>query len=183
MLVNMSHRILVSTFIFLLVAMSVAASACTATGSHGDISQKGKVPAGPLVQLPEGAVDVEYGQITEIAPDAKAQTIAFKNSTGQSQGFGLRTYPNGEHLPLMSWVSSEWDPGRLLVLRPCRSLIGDCVVVVDSTTYQTNESPPLPDFPVLALIAVEDRVVVVDRLNGIPSGTPDIFNLLGVVRQ
>lgn len=163
--------------------MGVAGSACTAPGSYGDANQQGNFPAGPLVQLPEGRAGVEYGKITEIPPDAKAQTVTFKNSTGQPQGLGLRAYPNSEHLPLMSWVSSEWDPGRLLVLRPCRSLIGDCVVVVDSTTYQTNESPPLPDFPVLALVAVGDRVVVVDRLNGIPSGTPDIFNLLGVVRQ
>lgn len=179
----MLRRLLVSTFAFLLVTMGVATSACAGTGSPESAGRQDKVPAGPLVQLPEGTAGVEYGEITELSSDGKAQTITFKGTTGQTQGFGLRTYPNDEHLPLMSWVSRKWDPGRLLVLRPCRSLIGDCVVVVDSTTYQTNESPPQPDFPVLALVVVGDRVVVVDRLNGMPSGTPAIFNLLGVVRQ
>jgi hypothetical protein len=135
------------------------------------------------VQLPEGTANVEYGGITEIPPDVKAQTITFKDTTGQVQGFGLRTYPNGEHLPLISWISRTWDPDRLLVLRSCRSLIGDCVVIVDSTTYQTNESPPQSDFPILAVVASGDRVVVVNRLNGIPSRTSDIFDLLRVARQ
>lgn len=183
MSVEMSRRLLVSTFSFLVAMMGAATSACTAIESHKGASQRGEVAAGPLVQLPDGMASVEYGEVTELPPDAKAQTITFKDSTGQVQGFGLRAYPNGEHLPLIPWVSRKWDPGRLLVLRPCRSLIGDCVVALGSTTYQTNESPPQPDFPILAVVVPGDRVVVVNRLNGMPSRTSDILDLLGVVQQ
>jgi hypothetical protein len=174
----MSRRRLLSTLATLLVVMGSAASACTSIGSHGGTSGA----AAPLVRLPE-TVNVEYGEISDIPPDAKAQTITFKDATGQPEGFALRTYPNSEHLSLMSWVSARWDPGRVLFLRPCRSVIGNCVMVIDSTTYQTNESPAQPDFPILAVVAVGDNVVAVDRLNGIPSQTPEILNLLGVVQQ
>ena len=172
----MSRRVLV---FFLLFVMLVVASACSALGFHG---RQNEASAVPLVRLPEAA-DVQYGQVYDIPPDAKAQTVTFKDAKDQPQGFAIRTYPNRERLPLMSWISKEWDPGRLLFLRPCHSSIGDCVVVVDSTTYQTNEDPPQPDFPILAVAEVGDNVVAVNRLNGIPSQSSDILNLLEVVRE
>jgi hypothetical protein len=175
MVVKMSRRLFVWTLAFL-VAIGGAASACTATGSHA-------APAGPpLVKLPETA-NVQYGEVTDLPPDAKAQTVTFKDTNGQAEGFGLRMYPNGEHLSLVSWISTKWDSGRLLFLRPCRSSIGECVLVADSTTYQTNASPPEPDFPTLAVVVVGDRVVAVNRLNGMPSRSSDILDVLGVVQQ
>lgn len=135
------------------------------------------------MRLP-GTISVEYGAITDIPPDAKAQTITFIDAiSGRTEGFELRMYPNSGQLSLMSWISNRWDPSRLLFLRPCRSAIGDCVMIVDSTTYQMNESPVQPDFPSLAVISLGDRVVAVNRLNGILSQTPDILNLLGVVQE
>lgn len=176
----MNRRLPVAIFIFLLVMMSGVVSACTATGSNGGVKKGAPVP---LVRLP-ATVNVEYGAISDIPPDAKTQTITFVDAiSGQAEGFELRTYPNSGQLSLMSWISDRWDPSRLLSLRPCRSVIGDCVVIVDSTAYQLNENPVQPDFPVLAVASQGDRVVVVNRLNGILSQTPNILNLLGVVQE
>ncbi|MDT5050532.1 MAG: hypothetical protein QOH34_1883 [Mycobacterium sp.] len=178
----MSRRLLISTLAFLLAMLGGVASACSTAGSHQGTGQQAGSSAGALVKLPETA-NVEYGEVTDLPPDAKAQTITFKDITGRAEGFGLRTYPNDDHVALMSWISTKWDPGRLLYLRPCRSSIGDCVLVVDSTTYQTNASPPQPDFPTLAAVVVGDRVVAVNRLNGMPSRPSDILDVLGVVQQ
>jgi hypothetical protein len=48
---------------------------------------------------------------------------------------------------------------------------------------QTNTSPPQPDFPTLTVVEVGDRIVAVNRLNGIPSRPSDILDVLGVIQQ
>jgi hypothetical protein len=83
----MSRRLLISTLAFLLAMLGGVASACSTAGSHQGTGQQAGSSAGALVKLPETA-NVEYGEVTDLPPDAKAQTITFKDITGRAEDLG-----------------------------------------------------------------------------------------------
>jgi hypothetical protein len=133
-----------------------------------------------LVTTARAAANVQYSRITTLPDGGRAQTISFQDASAHLGAFEAAAYPNNGHRLASEWITDKWDRHHLLVLMPCSTSLGDCIVVADSTTFRQQANPTEQDFSELAVIVSGGRALVIDRLNGMQTGDQQILAALGI---
>jgi len=114
---------------------------------------------------------------TEQSVDGAALQQAFFDKDGESFAFGIRYYPNPQHLTAEAWVRQQWDQEGLLVLEKLVFKSFDGVAVRDSIAWSESNGE-VTAFPVAAVINLGDRILVLDHLNGSQVGVEEILKIL-----
>jgi len=128
-----------------------------------------------LITLPPFVTNVSYTK-PEAISNFTVQTITYQLN-GRSEGIGVEVFPNTQHLTASQWLTKTWDPKNLIITEPVQTSLGEGVNIIDSQAYRTQQSPVSGDFPAEVVIATNNKIIVVDHLNGISTPKQDVLKV------
>ena len=148
-----------------------------AAAGCGDGSSSASVPSLLSIPATQGR-NVEYGKTIDDGSGNPYQAVTFKAGDGEVQGFAIHRidHPDGP------WTLGQWisriDPRGLLKKVPCQSAEGRCIEIVDSANYRASLQPDRQDFATVMVIEAGDRLVAIERLNGLATPNSVIYETL-----
>ncbi len=107
-----------------------------------------------------------YDEPRSLEDGGQSQIVVMQRGEEQL-ALGVRSYPNPDRLPAERWIRAKWDPQNLLALRPFAVAAGTGVQLMSADAW-TDANEGEMDFPMLVTLNVGDRIVIIDKLNGVP---------------
>lgn len=167
-----TERVVVKTKIWIGVVFVIAAFLALAVFTF----RSHRLPETTLIVFPEIEAPVTYDEPIELLDGGTLQQVIFEDGDDYD-ALGVRSYQNSMYLSAEEWVREVWDPDRLLILDELPLDVGDAVLISDVTEWGMKQEG-LTDFPVVAVVKIDNRVLVIDRLNGVETTPEQIINLI-----